>query len=204
MLIFLIGLGRPLDRTDMGLDICDDTHYKYARVGSYSGVQWSRKRLIELTIEYLNIKLQEFKKKSTQEEKTITTDKKNGDMQENCDLEDDCDIEDLEYLIQLLQTWIVPDAGGPIIFTVINYHKIRGNITESMVKWNITGLVHFVNCSDCRGAWSFGQVCDIVQFFDMMIQFAKSKNYKDDYDFMEDLNNVFNYAKINRGYVIRT
>jgi hypothetical protein len=225
----------------MGLDIADNTRSLYERVGSYSGVQWLRKCLIELTIEYLKYQLDVLKRNRMQkmdspekeketvekeketvekEKETVEKDEQDidvdgaGEVEEETDeFEEEADEydqdvaieEDVKRLIQLLETWVVPFPGGAIFLQVVRYDRIRGNITEEMVKFNVAGLVHFVNCSDCDGAWSFGQVCDIVEFFNTLIQFASDKKEHDNMrERMTSLNSVFMYAKENNGYVIRT
>ena len=70
----------------------------------------------------------------------------------------------------------------------------------------MVGLMHFVNCSDCEGAWTYGQCIDILDFFNVMIDFKNNQgSEKEEWDFthMKELRDIYKYAVEHKGYVIR-
>lgn len=214
----------------MGLNVADNTHTVSERVGSYSGTHELRRRYIEMAIEYLKSQKEPEKSYAPKKRKlddesqpnnvaTPDTECKEDEGEENGeDEEEEEDDEDGEYnsveesaarAIKLLQSWITFQNIRISLFpTPINYESISENVTEDMVRWKLAGLLHFVNCSDCEGAWTYGQCIDILDFFNAMIAFKKKDTYdsereKWEFDHMVALRDVYQYAIDNKGYVIR-
>ena len=215
----------------MGLDIADNTRAVSKRVGSYSGVHRLRRYYIELAIEYLKSQTNSIenltpKKKKrlqdsfTQGVKTENTTKckekeKDSDETKGYDSEDDCEDENEEYnsvesstarTINILQNWIQFPSTHISLSQSVNYRNISGDVTEDMVRWKLAGLLHFVDCSDCEGAWTYGQCIDILDFFNVMIDFKSSQGLEDknwDFKHMKELRDIYKYAVEHKGYVIR-
>lgn len=146
--------------------------------------------------------------------------KTDGDEEEDCeeechgsgDDEEEClegTVESIDRLIKTLTSWVeFPQNNMDIFATSVNYRAISGDVSDSMHQWNMTGLLHFVNCSDCEEVWSYGQCLDIHEFFQVVIPFKKATHDSTTEDVfalehMEILDGVFEYAVKNNGWVIR-
>lgn len=116
----------------------------------------------------------------------------------------------LNDIIKTLTSWVeCPQLRMDPFATPVNYRSISGDVSTAMHRWKMTGLMHFVNCSDCEGVWTHGQCIDIHEFFQVVIPFKKaihnSKDTENVYalEHMGTLDSVFEYAVKNNGWVIR-
>ena len=180
----------------MGLDIADNTFSISERVGSYSGVHLLRRNYIEMTLNYLKSQTDPSHNPSLTQRKSSESD----DREKENNSDDDDEINSVEMsakrVICILHGWITVSG--------VNYKNMGGHLTEDMVKWKLAGLMHFVNCSDCEGVWSNGQCLDILEFFNMMIEFRKMKKLnEEETNHMEALRDVYKYAVDHKGFVVR-
>ena len=159
----------------MGLQICDHTHNTLFYT-SYSHFHVIRKCLIQATINYLQ-----------------SLDHLNSNYQD---------------LIHTLNQWITPSKINMINYDYISSH----GLPEKLCKINLSGLYYLVNCSDCDGIWSYGQCIEIKILIDTVFDYLCNDEYTDhtvvdddegDINDYESLNNVFETAINNRGYVIK-
>ena len=224
----LIESNRFYFQLPMGLDIADNTRAVNKRVGSYSGVHRLRRYYIELAIEYLKSQTNSIENLTPKKEKRLqdsftqdvktenTTMCKEKEKEKDSDETKGYDSEDEEYnsvelstarAINILQNWIqFPSTHISLLSQSVNYRNISGDVTEDMIRWKMVGLMHFVNCSDCEGAWTYGQCIDILDFFNVMIDFKNNQgSEKEEWDFthMKELRDIYKYAVEHKGYVIR-
>jgi hypothetical protein len=195
----------------MGLDIADNTNKVSEKVGSYSRVHELRRYYIELAIEYLKSQKNPVKSSLPKNENNSNDSQPKDDEDDEDDGNEDYDSVEMSTarVIKILQHWITfPFIHFSLLPQTVNYRNISGDVTEDMIRWRMTGLMHFVNCSDSDGAWTYGQCIDILDFFNAIIDFKKgdtrdSEQEKWNFDHMIALRDVYTYAVENKGYVIR-
>ena len=191
----------------MGLSIVDHTNTVSAQVGAYSSVHSLRSSYILWAIEYLKKQIPE--NPSQPHSPQVTSDAVDS-LATLADVKDESDSEDETLVIIESAHDLIRHLEGWLTYSCINYDHIHGNVTEDMVRWNMTGLMHFVNCSDCEGSWSYGQCVDIVDFYNILIPFKEqhltsTSDTSDKWhvEHMKALRDVFVFAVERRGHVIR-